>query len=84
MSFNHYAKIREILKTQAPGWYIKKINTPTKVKNFQGDTIEYPHYFRIYSKDGEQIKYCKFQQLDRLANILSISIQDFPLLSEEK
>jgi len=80
MSFNHYAKIRELLKTEPDGWHIKKINTPTKAKNFQGETVEYPYYFRIYSKDGEQIKYCKFQQLQRLADILSIPIEKLPLL----
>lgn len=72
MSFNHYVKIREILKKEKYGWYIKKINKPTSAKNFKGETINYPYYFRIYSKDGLPIKYCKFQQIDRLANILSI------------
>ena len=80
MSFNHYAKIKEILRTEKSGWYIKKIDTPTKAKNFQGDTIEYPYYFRIYSKNGEPVKYCKFQQLDRLAKTLSISPEKLPML----
>lgn len=80
MSFNHYAKIREILKQQEPGWYIKKIDTPTKAQNFQGRVVEYPFYFRIYSKVGEPIKYCKFQQLDRLAKILSVDIDELPVL----
>ncbi len=79
MSFNHYAKIREILKNEPRGWYIQKINSKTKAQNFQGDIIEYPYYFRIYSKDGTPIKYCKFQQIDRLAKILSVDIEVLPI-----
>ena len=81
MSFNHYAKIKRILEDQKPGWYIKKINTPTKAQNFKGETITYPHYYRIYTKDHEPIKYCKFQQPQRLADILSVTTDSLPFLS---
>lgn len=80
MPFNHYAKLREILKKEKPGWYIKKINAPTSTKNFKGETVTYPHYFRIYTKDGTPIKYGKFQQLDRLASILSTTVHNLPIL----
>lgn len=80
MPFNHYAKLREILKKEKPGWYIKKIKTPTSTKNFKGETVTYPHYFRIYAKDGTPIKYGKFQQLDRLASILSTTVSHLPIV----
>lgn len=79
MSFNHYAKIKRILEDAAPGWYISRINKPTKAKNFKGDTISFSHYYRIYSRDGEPIKFCKFQQIDRLAKILDVPIGKLPI-----
>jgi len=78
VSFNHYAKIKRILEDQKPGWYIKKINSPTKAQNFKGETVSYPHYYRIFSKDGEQIKFCKFQQPIRLADMLSVPVDELP------
>jgi len=82
MSFNHYAKIKRILEDEAPGWYIRRIDKPTKAKNFQGDTISFSHYYRICAKDGESIKFCKFQQIDRLAKILNVEVKQLPIVSE--
>jgi len=82
MAFNHYAKIKYILQQQAPGWYIKTINQPTAAKKFNGETIKYDHYYRIYDVADQPIKYCKFQQLDRLANILKISVMDLPIIND--
>lgn len=80
MSFNHYAKIKRILETEPPGWYIKRINKPTKAQNFKGETKSFDHYYRIYSADEKPIKYCKFQQLDRLASILKTPQENLPIL----
>ena len=71
MAFNHYAKIKRILSEQPSGWYIKQINTPTSAKNFKGELVRYDHYYRVYSIDGQPIKYCKFQKIDKLARTLN-------------
>ena len=71
MAFNHYAKIKRILSEQPSGWYIKQIDTPTSAKNFKGELVRYDHYYRIYSIDGQPIKYCKFQKIDKLARTLN-------------
>ena len=73
MAFNHYAKIKRILAEQPDGWYIRRINQSTSAKNFKGEVVHYDHYYRIYSAEGEQIKYCKFQKLDKLAGVLGTS-----------
>jgi hypothetical protein len=80
MPFNHYAKIKQILKQQPDGWVIKRIDEPTSAKNFKGETIEFSHYYRIYSIDGEPIKYCKFQQIERLAKILELPVEALPIV----
>ena len=80
MAFNHYSKIKDILQQQPPGWYIKVINAPTTAKKFNGELRKYDHYYRIYDRNNIPIKYCKFQQLDRLSNVLHIPTQDLPLL----
>lgn len=80
MSFNHYAKIKRILDAQPAGWYIQKIDEPTSAKNFKGKTREYTHYYRIYDSAGRPIKYCKYQQLDRLANTLQIPHELLPMV----
>lgn len=79
MAFNHYAKIKAILQQQ-PGWFIKRINKPTSAKTFKGEVKTYDHYYRIYDHDGVAIKYCKFQQLDRLARILQVPPHDLPVI----
>ncbi len=80
MSFNHYAKIKRILDGETPGWYIKKINEPTKAQNFKGEVRHFDHYYRIYSSGNQPIKYCKFQQLDRLASILKQPVNCLPVI----
>lgn len=80
MAFNHYAKIKRILERQSGGWIVRRIDEPTRAKNFKGETIEFNHYYRIYDSSGQPIKYCKFQQIDRLANVLGLSVEDLPLL----
>lgn len=81
MAFNHYAKIKRILHEQPDGWYICRIDEPTEAKNFKGETIAYDHYYRIYSADGQPIKYCKFQKIDKLASVLGRDASDLPVLT---
>ena len=80
MAFNHYAKIKRILADYSDHWYIRRIDEPTSAKNFRGETVKYDYYYRIYSFDGEPIKYCKFQKLDTLASVLSKSPEKLPIL----
>lgn len=72
MAFNHYAKIKRILGSEPTGWYVGRIDEPTAAKNFKGEMISYDHYYRVYRADGTPIPYCKFQQLDKLAQILDL------------
>jgi hypothetical protein len=78
--FNHYAKLKRILSTQPPGWYIKLIPEPTTATNFKGEPVKFDHYYRLYSADGTAIKYGKFQQLARLAQALGTSVEQLPIL----
>jgi hypothetical protein len=80
MAFNHYAKIKRILSEQPSGWYIKQINTPTSAKNFKGELVRYDHYYRVYSIDGQPIKYCKFQKIDKLARTLNTTAEELPIV----
>ena len=80
MAFNHYAKIKRIVDAQPEGWYILRIDEPTTAQNFRGETVHFDHYYRIYSVDGQPIKYCKFQQLDRLASVLGVEAAALPLV----
>lgn len=80
MAFNHYAKIMRILENQPDGWVIKRINEPTSATNFKGETVKFPHYYRIYEINDNPIKYCKFQQIERLAKILEVSVEDLPII----
>lgn len=80
MPFNHYAKIKRILTQHPDDWVIKRINQPTRAKNFKGETIEYDHYYRIYTGAGEPIKYCKFQQIERLAKALETPVENLPII----
>ena len=80
MAFNHYAKIKRILAEQPEGWIIRRINEPTRVKNFKGETVYFAHYYRIYGSDGEPIKYCKFQQIERPAAALEVPVEALPVI----
>ena len=80
MAFNHYAKIKRILDQQPDGWFIKRIDEPTSSKNFKNETVDYTHYYRIYSHDDKPIKYCKFQQIERLAQVLRVPVEALPVV----
>lgn len=80
MAFNHYAKIMRNLENQPDGWVIKRINEPTSATNFKGGTVKFPHYYRIYDTNDNPIKYCKFQQIERLAKILEVPVEDLPII----
>lgn len=82
MAFNHYAKIKRILADQPDGWYVRRIDELTSAKNFRGETIQYDHYYRIYDSQDNQIKYCKFQKIDKLAHILGKSVEDLPIIQD--
>lgn len=81
MAFNHYAKIKLILEQQPDGWVIRRIDHPTKAKNFKGETIEFDHYYRIYDHQGHSIKFCKFQQIDLLAKALGVPTELLPVIT---
>lgn len=78
--FNHYAKLKRILDAEHAGWYIRRIDEPTTATNFRGEKIHFDHYYRLYAADGTQIKYGKFQQLDRLASVLGLEAHDLRVL----
>lgn len=80
MAFNHYAKIKRILDDQPSGWVIKRINLETTSKNFKGETVTFPHYYRIYDYLDQPIKYCKFQQIERLASALKLPVEALPII----
>ena len=80
MAFNHYAKIKRILEQYPNDWIIKRIDKPTSAKNFKGETIYYQHYYRIYNSSGEPLKYCKFQQIERLAKALEVPVEMLPIV----
>lgn len=80
MPFNHYAKIKHILEQEPDGWIIRQINEPTSAKNFKGEEVHFTHYYRIYNADNEPLKYCKFQQIERLAKILEVPVEKLPVV----
>ncbi len=82
MAFNHYAKIERILQSYSNEWYVKQINEPTSAKKFNGETVQYDHYYRVFSTaDDQPIKFCKFQQLDRFAAAMRLPIEAIPIIS---
>lgn len=81
MPFNHYAKMKRILDTEPTGWYIKRIDEPTSAKKFNGERVQFDHYYRIYNAEDMPVKYCKFQQLDRLAQILNVPPELLPVVA---
>lgn len=82
MAFNHYAKLKRILESQPDGWYIVRIDQPTTAKKFNGELVQYPHYYRLHSVKGAAIPYGKFQQLDRLAAALSLPVEALPVITQ--
>lgn len=79
--FNHYAKLRRIIDTLEPGWYIMRIDEPTKSQKFNGEVVWFNHYYRIYDKYGAQVKFGKFQQLERLASALQTPVEALPVVT---
>lgn len=75
MAFNHYSKIKRIL-AEYPGWYVVRINEPTSALSFSGERRHFPYYYRVYDRFGSQIKYCKFQQIDRFAVALGLNVEE--------
>lgn len=80
MAFNHYAKLQRILASEPEGWFIRRIDKPTVAQNFKGEKIRYDYYYRLYHADGSQIKYGKFQKLDKLASVLDVPPEALPLV----
>ena len=80
MAFNHYAKIKRILSEQPDGWYIRRINEPTIAQNFKGETVAFDYYYRIYDANDLPIRYCKFQQIERLASALTVPVEQLPVI----
>lgn len=81
MAFNHYAKLKRLIAEQPKGWYIVRIDEPTSAKNFRGELIQYDHYYRIITASGEPLKYGKFQKIDKLAQALTVSVEELPLVN---
>lgn len=72
MAFNHYAKIKRILLSAEPGWYIRRIDEPTSAKSFKGEVRYFDHYYRIYDATDKPIPFCKFQQLDLFVKTMGL------------
>ena len=81
MAFNHYAKMKRILN-DFPGWYIVRIDEPTQSLSFKNELQTFDHYYRVYSADGEPVKYCKFQQIERFAQAMGVPVEALPITSE--
>jgi len=82
MAFNHYAKLKRILSTEPDGWYVKRINEPTKTQNFKGEVLQYDHYYRLFDHRGLPIKYGKFQQLERFAQTMGMDAGQIVVIEE--
>ncbi len=80
MAFNHYAKLKRIIANQPLGWYILRINQPTSAKTFSGEIRHFDHFYRLYNNQNQPIKYGKFQQIEKLASILNIDVNDLPII----
>ena len=82
MAFNYYAKLKRIIANEPAGWYIRRIDEPTRAKNFRGEVVAYDHYYRLYTAANEPIAYGKFQKIDKLAQTLGVSAEDLPIIDE--
>ena len=78
--FNHYAKLARILSNEPEGWYIMRIDEPTTATKFNGEVVQFDHYYRLYSRNGEKIRYGKFQQIERLAGALHCDAIEPPIM----
>lgn len=81
MAFNHYAKMKRIL-AEYDHWHIVRINQPTTAKSFKGETRQFDHYYRVMDSNGQPIKFCKFQQLDRFAQAMNLPVEALPIIDQ--
>ncbi len=72
--------MKRILALEDPGWIIKRIDSPTKARNFKGETVKYSYYYRVYRQDGSAVPYCKFQKIDLFAKMMNIPAEDLPVI----
>lgn len=72
--------MKRILESEPAGWYILRIDESTVAKNFKGENIHYDHYYRIFSGSDKPIPYCKFQKIDKLAQILGVDASVLPVV----
>jgi hypothetical protein len=79
MAFNHYAKIKRILSRYST-WHVIRINQATHAKKFNGETVYYDHYYRVYDQNNQPIKYCKFQQIERFAHAMGIPVEELAVV----
>ncbi len=80
MAFNHYARLKKLIAAESDGWYIVRINQPTTATNFRGDVTHFDHYYRLYSVDNQPIRYGKFQQIERFAQMLGCDVGELPII----
>ena len=57
-----------------------RIDKPTSALNFKGELKQFDHYYRIYDRHDQPIKYCKFQQIERLARTLGVPVESLQVL----
>jgi hypothetical protein len=81
MAYNHYAKMKRILEGY-DGWVIRRIDKPTTATKFNGEIVQFDHFYRAYDAQDQPINYCKFQQLDRFAQIMNTPIEELPILED--
>lgn len=81
MAFNHYAKLARIITTLQPGWYIRRIDEPTVTTRFNGGKNHYDYYYRLFAYDDMAVPYGKFQQIDKLADVLNCDVSELPLVT---
>jgi len=62
-----------------PGWYIVRIDELTSSQGFNGETKHFDHYYRVFDTSGEPIKFCKFQQIERFAQMMEIPVEALPI-----
>ncbi len=80
MAFNHYAKMKRILASYGNSWYIRRINQSTKTTKFNGETVMYDYFYRVYDINDRPIPFCKFQQLERFSRTMNIPFEDLPII----
>lgn len=82
MAFNHYAKIKRILRDY-PGWMVVRIDEPTRAQSFKGEIREFGHYYRVYDSDLKPIKFCKFQQIELFAKHMGCAVEELEVVPKD-